>query len=359
MSIDVVIVNYRSAEDVARCLEVLGAWGDGSVWVVDNSEQASEAEALASLASTRPWVRLVMAPRNLGFGGGCNLAFEGSQASRLLLLNPDALIAPSDIRTLDAALDADASLAAVSPSTYWNRERTFLLPAPTVEGPLNTLRPRLMALSAPGARWWATRRIERERRRAAVPAVRPVRSLAAAVLLLRRDAVEAAGGLFDPGFFMFFEDADLSIRVRRAGYRLALVQAAHAVHEYRHRTSKAAPMAHSAQLYFAKHYPRWLRWTRDLELVAPPPQTTAFERRCEPVGAFADAAAFNARVGAGVLAFSPTPWLWPALFRPLELAPRGFDDAEWALLEPGPYAALVVDGHAARWISFEKHPTAD
>lgn len=356
-SIDIVIVNYCSAQDVERALEFLGEWTHGTVWLVDNSERAREAESLEALASTRPWVRLVVAPRNLGFGGGCNLAFANSQAPRLLLLNPDALIAPADVRVLDAALDADASLAAVSPATYWNRERTFLLPPPTAEGPINSVRPRLMALSAPAARWWAARRIGRERQHAAAPVVRPVQALAGAVLLLRRDAVLAAGGLFDPRFFMFFEDADLSLRLRRAGYRLALVQAAHAVHEYRHRPSKAAAMATSVHLYFAKHHPHWLRWTRGLERLAPPPAAATFERRCEALGAFPNAASFNDRA-AGVLAFSPTPWLWPALFRPLEVGPSGFDDAEWALLEPGPYAALVVGGGATRWVSFEKRPAA-
>lgn len=41
--------------------------------------------------------------------------------------------------------------------------------------------------------------------------------LAGAVLMLRRDAVEACGGLFDESFFMYFEDAQLSDRLRAGG----------------------------------------------------------------------------------------------------------------------------------------------
>jgi GT2 family glycosyltransferase len=352
--LDIVVVNYRSAGDVARCLDTLGEWPDGTLWLIDNSEREDEARALACIAASRPWVRLRVSPRNLGFGAACNLAFAESTAPYLLLLNPDALLSADALRVLAGALDADPGLGAVSPLTYWNVEHGFVLPPPTVEGPLNVLLPRLLAASAAVARRVAARRVAVERARAAAPRVRPVGALAGAILLVRRSAVAAAGGLFDPRFFMFFEDADLSRRLRRAGFRLALVQAATAVHEYRHKASKAGPMAQSAEAYHAKHHPRWSAWARRFARLVEAATPAGFDVLCEPLGGFADAAPFNARAAGGVVAFSPSPLLWPALFRPLDAAARGFDDAEWALLEPGPYAALVAQGNRRRWVSFAK-----
>jgi len=53
--------------------------------------------------------------------------------------------------------------------------------------------------------------------------------LSGAVLLLRKPAFEAIGG-FDPNIFMYFEDDDLSLRLRQAGHALVRVNAARARH---------------------------------------------------------------------------------------------------------------------------------
>jgi GT2 family glycosyltransferase len=361
VSIDVVIVNYRSAADVERCLECLGPWHRGLVWLVDNSEQAAEAQALAGMAAGRPWVRLTIAPRNLGFGAACNLAFAASRAPFVLLLNPDALIAPAEVDRLAGALALDPTLGAVSPTTYWNVERSFVLPPPTVPGPVPTTLPFLLSRSPALVCWRTRRQVLVERRRLVHASTRIVRSLAGAVLLLDRRAVEAAGGLFDPRYFMFYEDADLSRRLRRSGYRLALVGGASAVHTYRHKASKEAPMERSCHQYFEKNHPAFYRWTDRFARIGVPTSRAGARHWLEQAGSSpASAAEFNAAAGGAVLAFSPSPWMWPALLRPPGVAPRGFDEGEWDLLEPGGYAALIARGEAgrdARWMYFEKPAT--
>ena len=78
-SIDVAIVNYRSAADTLQALARLAQWPYGSVWLVDNSaheaEVAAETAALCQACTDMPWVRRLSPGANLGFGGGCNLAF--------------------------------------------------------------------------------------------------------------------------------------------------------------------------------------------------------------------------------------------------------------------------------------------
>jgi len=362
VSIDIVIVNYRSAADVERCLECLGPWPRGLVWLVDNSEQAAEAQALARLAADRPWVRLTVAPRNLGFGAACNLAYAASSAPRVLLLNPDALIEPGEVDRLAGALALDPTLGAVSPTTYWNVERSFALPPPTVQGPAATTLPTLLARSPALAFWRGRHLVRAERRRLAEPSTRYVRTLAGAVLMLNRRAVDAAGGLFDPRFFMFYEDTDLSRRLRRSGYRLALVGGASAVHTYRHKASKEAAMERSCQQYFEKNHPAFYRWTDRFAMIGMLTARAGAKHWLERPGGGSPGSApeFNATAGGAVLAFSPSPWLWPALLRPPGVELRGFDDAEWDLLEPGGYAVLISAddaGRDTRWVYFEKPAT--
>ncbi len=51
----------------------------------------------------------------------------------------------------------------------------------------------------------------------------------AACVLLRRRAFDDVGG-FDPTFFLYFEDTDLCVRLRKAGWRLGREPGAVAVH---------------------------------------------------------------------------------------------------------------------------------
>jgi len=65
----------------------------------------------------------------------------------------------------------------------------------------------------------------------------------------------------------------------------------------------------------------------------------------------------NLTGAAGVLAFSPTMLLMPAIFRPSMAQVRPFDENEWGLLEPGPYTALLVDPESSTsppWVYFRK-----
>jgi GT2 family glycosyltransferase len=52
-----------------------------------------------------------------------------------------------------------------------------------------------------------------------------------AALAIRREAWDAVGG-FDPRFFMYAEDLDLSLRLRLAGWGVGVVPAARVAHEY-------------------------------------------------------------------------------------------------------------------------------
>ena len=358
--VDIVIVNYFSARDVDHCLAQLGAWTRGTVWLVENSHDAAELQSLQAACAGRPWVQVLNPGANLGFGRGCNLAFDKSTAPLFLLLNPDARISTAELLALAEVLIGSPRLAAVSPRIYWNEQRSFVLPTAFGQTPTVSL----LQAATSHARWLArlAARVYLARQRRLMASGQPfeVAFLAGAVLMLRRDAVLAAGGLFDPDYFMFYEDSDLSLRLRRAGFMLAMAPACSAVHEYRHKAFKAPLMGDSRQQYYRKRYPRFHAWTRSLarldRLFRPVPLARWYQVLAQPCRSLAD---FEAQVGpVRVLAFSPSMLMMPAIFRPQGQAPSGFDEAEWALLEPASYVALIADDHvgAHRWIQFERAP---
>ncbi len=360
-SIDVVIVNYRGAADTLQALDRLAGWRWGTVWLVDNSahepDMADEAQALQQATTGRPWLRLRVPGANLGFGRASNLAFAESQADYFLLLNPDARIAVDEVLLLTQEMERNPKLGAVSPKIYWNEARTFVLPAPFAQTPWHSVALALLTHSTRLARWAAHRALQQASTQMASTDAFEVDFLAGAVMLLRRSAMLTAGGLFDPDYFMFFEDSDLSLRLRRAGYALAMLPQVGAVHEYRHKEFKAGLMAQSQGQYFSKQYPRFFRWSGQLTRVAALARAVPVEAwfgqtapELSSAQAFADWTG-----GAGGLAFSPSVLMLPALFRPQGVAVRSFDAHEWTLLEPAAYTALLAgDAGSTRWVYFRK-----
>ncbi len=361
-AVDIVIVNFRGAADTLQALQRLAPWRHGVVWLVDNSAHepgyAGEAAQLRDASAALPGVRLLAPGDNLGFGRACNLAFAQSTAPLLLLLNPDARIAEPDILALAAHMAGEPRLAALSPAIWWNDARSFLLPSAFPQTPMASLAQALATRAPTLARWAARRYVRRMKRLMQGSQAFAVDFIAGSVLLLRRAQVLAAGGLFDPDYFMFFEDADLSLRLRRAGCRLAVLPTAHAVHEYRHKAFKAGMMADSQARYFSKQFPAFHRFSHGLRRVhalARPVELAQWYTVLP--GTVADAAAFAALTQqAGVVAFSPSQLAMPAIFRPDALDSQPFSQAEWDLLEPGPYVALLQPAQSPRlhWVAFTR-----
>ena len=94
------------------------------------------------------------------------------------------------------------------------------------------------------------------------------RALSGSALMVHRRALNADACLFDPLFFMYFEDSDLCMRLRRQGWGMALAPEALAVHAWRNEPHKQGLMEAGAAVYFGKHYPndRWLRRTQSLQV---------------------------------------------------------------------------------------------
>ena len=96
----VVIVNWNGAHLLPACLDALAdqkADFDFATWVVDNASTDGSADLLAS---RYPDVRVIPAPRNLGFAGGNNLALHEVSTPYAVLLNNDATPEPDWLQNL-------------------------------------------------------------------------------------------------------------------------------------------------------------------------------------------------------------------------------------------------------------------
>jgi GT2 family glycosyltransferase len=344
-----IIVNYRDHLLTARAAaSVLADQPEAQVIVVDNS--ADEAEAHLLQAALPPQATCLVAPENLGFGKGCNLGFEQARHEWILLLNPDAVVLSGCIATLVAFLEKNPAAGAAAPLVYWDREQAWLLPPAQLPTPVTEL-----AMAA-GLRWpWLGGLISRRFRHWALSCLRsnqPVvqQMLSGGLVMLRRTAIIKAGGLFDPDFFIYFEDTDLCRRLRKAGFQLYLVPQAKAIHAWQADAGKGVLAAESRLLYFHKQFPGSLLFAvrekmgqRGLTIRPPESRNLGL---CSAPPAFPVPVAVQR---AWLLEISPHPLLIPALYC-FGNGDRGrISEEVWALLGPGHYWARLADpaGNAA------------
>ena len=94
-AVEVVIVNWNSGSQLARCLASVRIFEPDSVatiTVVDNASHDGSADRLDAALD----VMVINSPSNLGFGRDCNIAAARGTAEYVLLLNPDTrLIEPA------------------------------------------------------------------------------------------------------------------------------------------------------------------------------------------------------------------------------------------------------------------------
>ena len=235
LELAVQVVNFRTRRQLAACLEsVLEdiAGLDARVFVLDNAS----GDDLTDLAARHPSVAFETAEANLGFGAGHNRLAGRHDATALLLLNPDTrFVEPATAGRLLALLDG---AAAVGPQLIGADG----VVDPRDHGELRGFRARV-AQAAGHSHY----------RRRDAPA--DVAWVSGAACLVAREWFDRVGG-FDPGFFLFKEEEDLFLRIRRAGGRVRYEPGVRVRHDGGVVASRDAYLAASVARFADKHVRR-------------------------------------------------------------------------------------------------------
>ncbi len=203
-SVAVVIVTHNRADLLARLLDGLASSSrrPDAVFVVDNASTDHTSQVLAG------WTVLPLHPirseENLGGAGGFHRGVREAYAAghdRIWLMDDDVVPAPGTLAVLLA--HQGPALMAVREDT----EGRLCEKAATVFDLANPLavRPKRETVE------------ERYRRRDAMPAEVRLENVAFEGFMVHRRVVDAVG-LPDPGFFIFYDDVDYALRIRRAGF---------------------------------------------------------------------------------------------------------------------------------------------
>jgi GT2 family glycosyltransferase len=245
--ISVIIVSWNTAALLGKCLDsVLKSLQNadkGEVIVVDNSSSDSSAFIVEQ---NFPQVRLIKNDYNAGFSKANNQGILESNGRYILLLNSDTIVndnvIPALIRFMDTHPEAGAcGVRLIRPD---GTVQPFSFGKDPTLGYLMKRTLTMTFFKKPFHNWKSQHIFESD-------------WVSGACLMLRSEAIRLTG-LLDENIFMYFEDNDLCLRVRKAGFKVYYNPQISVLH-IGGQSLKKNPEAQtcyyrSLQYFYGKHY---------------------------------------------------------------------------------------------------------
>jgi len=231
--LSVSLVNTNSRELLLACLESLRGT-DAEVVVLDNASEDGSADAVRERF---PDVRLIAQQFRAGFGANHNAVIRATTRRYVYVLNEDTTSDDWGFAQLVSFLDANPGVAALGPRlVYPNgsvQDSAWRFPTPFVSA-LG-----LVTLGKAGVK------------QSHGEAPRSVDWVTGAALLLRREALDQIG-LFDEGFFLYSEEVDLQLRLRRGGWDIRFFPDVTVVH-HESQFSAGVPERRINEMWRSRH----------------------------------------------------------------------------------------------------------
>jgi GT2 family glycosyltransferase len=256
MELSIVVVNYRTLDQLLVCLESLQADARDvrtEIVVVDNDSRDGCGEILKRRF---PEARLIANTANLGYARAVNQGIRATRGEFVLVMNPDCEVRRGALEALIGYLRANSGVAVAGPKIL-NPDGSIEFSARMFPDHFTFLFNRYSLLTRlfPGNPF-SRRYLLTDWDHASV---REVDWVSGACLLVRREAIERVGPM-DEAFFMFNEDVDWCRRMKLAGWSVCYVPGAVVVHHIgasrRKVQSRVIYARHLGMIhYFHKHHP--------------------------------------------------------------------------------------------------------
>ena len=223
--LSVITVNYNGLKDTCSLLDSLTPVDQSTeVIMVDNASTSDEA---STIASRYPWVRVIRSQKNLGFAGGNNLGIREANGEYLFFVNNDTEVDLSQLVPLLKRMDENESIAIVCPKIrFFYGDRKIQYAGYTKLSQV-TLRNHAIGFGETDSGQHDT--------------ARPTPYVHGAAMLVRRKAIERAG-MMPECFFLYYEELDWSMMMRRGGYEIWYEPSATVLHKESQTTGAESPL---------------------------------------------------------------------------------------------------------------------
>jgi GT2 family glycosyltransferase len=201
--VSVIIVTHNSSGYIVQCLRSLQddvELGLAEIILYDNNSVDNTPDVISN---EFPGVKLLRSDKNIGFAAANNAAVQQANGDILVFLNPDTIVTADWLQLLLSVLQSEATIGAVTPTVVY-AQTPDIIQARGNEIHLSGIT-YCRDLGQP-----ISSGINLE-----------VGAVSGAAFAIRKELFNRLGG-FEVEFFMYFEDTDLSLKLRCAGYKCVL-----------------------------------------------------------------------------------------------------------------------------------------
>ncbi len=247
--VSIIIVSYNTADITLECIKSVYEKTQGvdfEVIVVDNNSQDGSA---AAIEEAFPLVKVIKCTENLGFGRANNLGMKDLNSKYILLLNPDTVLKNNAVKILFDFMQENPSAGAAGGMLYdieGRRTHSF--------GRLPLMKDKLALTFLPHI--FLSKDMRNKFDLDSLNENRETGYITGADLMLRRSILEKTG-VFDPDFFLYYEETEFQFRIKKAGYKIYIVPEAEIIHlegKSLNKKSRREESYKSEYLYYKKCY---------------------------------------------------------------------------------------------------------
>jgi len=253
--ISVITVNYDGLKDTCQLIDCLLASGkDVEIVVVDNASKNDESQ---ELQRRYPTIKVVETGENLGFAGGNNAGIKAATGDYLFFINNDTLFDDFNPEVLVERLESDSKIGMVCPKIRFSwGSRPIQFAGYTRLSPV-TVRNRAIGYG--------------EDDHGQYDEAHPTPYAHGAAMMVKREVIEKAG-MIPTDYFLYYEELDWSMAIRRAGYGIWYDPRCTIFHKESQSTGKQSGMrtyfiTRNRLLLVKRNYPWYTKWLAYLYLL--------------------------------------------------------------------------------------------
>jgi len=240
MTFSLIIINYRTYQLTRDCLNSLLKYcapEQFEIILVDNNSHDESIEKLETEFGDQ--IKIIKNQANLGFGRANNQGAKIATGDWLFFLNSDTVVEDDILITLKKFISNHPQAGIIAPQLLNSQKQ----PQPAAFGS----KPRLSDLIRKN--FTTKKKINNE----------PIDWVSGAALLISQKIFTQVNG-WDENFFMYLEDTDLCLRVKKIGYQINLCQDAKVIHlgggSFANNKIKKKYYFKSQNYFFRQHYGR-------------------------------------------------------------------------------------------------------
>ena len=233
--LSVVIVTYNSASVVGHALESIFnclITFEYEIIVVDNNSTDNTIEIISNFESDK--LILIKNKKNYGFAKANNIGFELCKGEYILILNPDIVLTEkTNLPYLIHYIKNKSSVGIIAPKLLYENDKTQ-------ESARNFPNPILLLIRGLNLeKYFARFNFYKNFLLIDKKDIAPIYVdwVIGAFILIRKDILIQIN-YFDDKYFMYYEDADLSLRLLKNGYKTFYVPYCEAIHKYQRESAK-------------------------------------------------------------------------------------------------------------------------